>query len=309
MSNQENIETVKENLLENAKISIQLGIEDYTMGRYNETRKISAIRNIFSGLLLLYKYKLILESPIDKPYFYIAKQYKDWENNNKFGIQEPKETVTTQQILSNFDKLSVHIDKGWFELVRKQRNNIEHFYLTQTIDISDFIQKCFNLIIDFYHKYLNQSNNDFSNFIGDKYFKILQEDKKNYELRKSECRATFNHINLYFYQGEDISDFKEKLIDILSCLKCSSSFIKYNPQKPDEKSLNCDYCFNEFSLDEALHISHKQILDEGDFRDECPLCGQWCIVCELCLNCGCKLDPNKDYERENYLNYLLEKDD
>lgn len=309
MSSQVNIETVKENLLENAKISIQLGIEDYTMGRYNEARKISAIRNIFSGLLLLYKYKLMLESPTTKPCYYITKQYNGWENNADFGTKEPKETVTTQQILNNFDRLSVNIDKGWFELVRNQRNNIEHFYLVQTIDITEFIQKCFNLIIDFYHEYLKQNNNDFSTFIGEKYFKILQEDKKNYELRKSECYKTFKHINLDFYQGEDVSNFKNDLVNILSCPKCSSSFIKYNPQKPNEKSLNCDYCFDEFSLDKALHISHQQILDEGDHRDECRFCGQWFVIYGLCLSCGCKLDPNRGYEREDYLSYLLTKDD
>ncbi|OAV11603.1 hypothetical protein AO377_0105 [Moraxella catarrhalis] len=47
MSNQENIETVKENLLENAKISIQLGMEDYKLTKNDNKRKISAIRNIF----------------------------------------------------------------------------------------------------------------------------------------------------------------------------------------------------------------------------------------------------------------------
>lgn len=50
-------------LLENAKYSIQLGIEDYRLAKQNPIRNISSIRNIFTGLLLLYKYKLIKESP------------------------------------------------------------------------------------------------------------------------------------------------------------------------------------------------------------------------------------------------------
>lgn len=66
---------VKENLLNNAKSSIQLGIEDFDLSENDENRKISSIRNSVAGLLLLYKYKLLLESQFEEDKFkYIRKR-------------------------------------------------------------------------------------------------------------------------------------------------------------------------------------------------------------------------------------------
>ncbi|WP_339071500.1 hypothetical protein WIN67_14015 [Pseudomonas idahonensis] len=58
----------KMNVLENAVISIQLGIEHYqlTQGeRENPLRAVSAARNLFAGALLLFKYKFstLADSP------------------------------------------------------------------------------------------------------------------------------------------------------------------------------------------------------------------------------------------------------
>lgn len=66
---------VKENLLNNAKSSIQLGIEDFDLAENDKNRKISSIRNSVAGLLLLYKYKLLLESQFEEDKFkYIRKK-------------------------------------------------------------------------------------------------------------------------------------------------------------------------------------------------------------------------------------------
>lgn len=48
-------------LLNNAVDSIQVGVEDFDMG--DDRRNSSAIRNIFAGILLLYKEKLCRLSP------------------------------------------------------------------------------------------------------------------------------------------------------------------------------------------------------------------------------------------------------
>ena len=48
-------------LLENAVLSIELGVEDYQTG--DERRVLSAIRNLYAGVLLLCKQVLWNESP------------------------------------------------------------------------------------------------------------------------------------------------------------------------------------------------------------------------------------------------------
>ena len=96
------MEQVKENLLENAKLSIQLGIEDFDLSENDENRKISSIRNSVAGLLLLYKYKLLLESQFEEDKFkYIRKR------NSSENMQElPKQTVTVKEIKKNFRMLN-----------------------------------------------------------------------------------------------------------------------------------------------------------------------------------------------------------
>lgn len=82
-------------LLENAKYSIQLGIEDYRLAKENPIRNISSIRNIFAGLLLLYKYKLIKESPTDKPFYYITKLSNDIYKSD-FGKKHQSKQLMSQ---------------------------------------------------------------------------------------------------------------------------------------------------------------------------------------------------------------------
>ena len=44
-------------LLQNAINSIEIGIEDYKLSQQDERRIISCVRNVFAGILLLFKYK------------------------------------------------------------------------------------------------------------------------------------------------------------------------------------------------------------------------------------------------------------
>jgi len=48
-------------LLKNAADSIQIGVEDF--GAIDDKRHVSAVRNIYAGILLLYKHQLLKMSP------------------------------------------------------------------------------------------------------------------------------------------------------------------------------------------------------------------------------------------------------
>ena len=48
---------------DNAVASIRLGVEDFKVAEHDEARTLSSIRNLTSGLLLLFKVKLQAMSP------------------------------------------------------------------------------------------------------------------------------------------------------------------------------------------------------------------------------------------------------
>ena len=50
-------------LLDNARNSIIMGLEDYASGEKDLKRLISCARNLFAGILLLFKHKLVELSP------------------------------------------------------------------------------------------------------------------------------------------------------------------------------------------------------------------------------------------------------
>ncbi|WP_218667909.1 hypothetical protein, partial [Rodentibacter caecimuris] len=93
----ENLEKAKNNLLENAKLSIQLGIEDFKLSESDNKRKISSIRNIYAGLLLLYKYKLVTIGSKDDPFKLI-----DVSPRYKEVSLIPKKTITLSEIKEIF---------------------------------------------------------------------------------------------------------------------------------------------------------------------------------------------------------------
>lgn len=140
------MEQVKENLLENAKLSIQLGIEDFDLSENDENRKISSIRNSVAGLLLLYKYKLLLESQFEEDKFkYIRKR------NSSENMQElPKQTVTVKEIKKNFRMLNLELpDISFLDEIINTRNQIEHFYQINKSDILPLLVKNYYLIESF----------------------------------------------------------------------------------------------------------------------------------------------------------------
>ena len=172
-------------LLENSQSSIQLGIEDYRLAKDNPMRNISAIRNIFAGLLLLYKYKLIKESPTDKPFYYITKLSNDIYKSD-FGKKTPKQTIDVIGIKTVFRSLNINIDESLLNNVNEARNNLEHFYNSSNVDISSLVNKSFSLITAFYSEYIfPETRIDLKDFLGEENHKTLLENKEAYEKKET----------------------------------------------------------------------------------------------------------------------------
>src|SRR5436190_1650324 len=97
-------------LLANAIQSIQLGLTDYSCD--DDSRLLSAIRNLHSGILLLYKEKLSILSPADSDNALIKKVIiptKSATGEIKW-VGRGKTTVDVAGIRERFDSLGIHTD-------------------------------------------------------------------------------------------------------------------------------------------------------------------------------------------------------
>ncbi|WP_418935110.1 hypothetical protein [Haemophilus sp.] len=292
-------------LLENSQSSIQLGIEDYRLAKDNPMRNISAIRNIFAGLLLLYKYKLIKESPTDKPFYYITKLSNDIYKSD-FGKKTPKQTIDVIGIKTVFRSLNINIDESLLNNVNEARNNLEHFYNSSNVDISSLVNKSFSLITAFYSEYIfPETRIDLKDFLGEENHKTLLENKEAYEKRKQDCIQSFNNLDFPSIELEDA--FYENM----SCPYCKSDLIKHDTGDYKNTVLKCCHCShgNNLSIEGVLGLSQhpKDILIECS---DCPECGAFTYILDnYCMECGDFIDPERDYDWEAYIEHLMSKND
>ena len=155
-------QNVAEGILKNAVDSISLGIEDYQLGIGNcessdPRRLVSCTRNLFAGIILLFKHKLaklsppgsdevlikqyVLPSPnrISHQIEVLIKQYvlpiRTSEGNIEWqGQEKKKKTVDVQRIWERLESLNIRVDWKRVEAINKYRNNIEHYYSSEPHD-------------------------------------------------------------------------------------------------------------------------------------------------------------------------------
>lgn len=118
-------------LLENAVISIELGVEDYHTG--GERRVLSAIRNLFAGVLLLCKQVLWNEAPpgIDGSLIYRDLVPRRIDGEVKMVPRKPqRNTIDRQQIEERFRELGLNIDWPKLNELARIRNDSEQLFMT-----------------------------------------------------------------------------------------------------------------------------------------------------------------------------------
>ena len=147
-------EKIIKGLQENAKLSIELGVEDYLNGKNDPRRYVTAVRNLFCGLLLLYKSHLAQVSK-DQGCF-IVRGDLDWEVVDGKIVVRPldpnKKTLDVIGIGNAFKKLGVSIDHDAVERVRRYRNQTEHLFDSNATDVSvvmPCVIDCLKLVRDF----------------------------------------------------------------------------------------------------------------------------------------------------------------
>ncbi|HFQ4907382.1 TPA: hypothetical protein ACGU4V_004580 [Vibrio vulnificus] len=313
-------------LLNNAVDSIQVGVEDFDME--DDRRNASAIRNIFAGILLLYKEKLCRLSPEHDKELLIKKKIRPVINEDgELEFQgNGHNTVDVQMIKELFKSLKVHVEWKRFDEVNRLRNDLEHYYTAKSPDaIREIVSKSFLLIRDFTANELQE--NPVSLF-GEGCWQSLLNVADVYAKEEAECEESLDKI-----------DWKYGVVsEILSSLRCNSchSSLVFAPYEDDVYptiNLTCRSCDNDFSFDDVVESCVKaslygayvsSVMDGGESPyDSCPECSETtyiheegcCIKCEYtqehthCDDCGESLTLDEQYfeGRCSYCQHRWEK--
>ena len=294
-------------ILENAIDSIIVGIEDYKMD--DKRRLVSSTRNIYAGILLLFKYKLVELSPKDSDDVLIKQKLlpkllpRQNESKKLEWIGKGKKTVDSVQIRERFEALNIVVDWKRLEKINTYRNNIEHYYSTESKEsIKSLISNSFLIIRDFISHYLDK---DPKRLLGEEIWEFFIEINEIYVSEKRDCVESLQKIEwtsnaLY----ESIIEYK--------CKECGSDLIELN-KKNEFMCKSCNFIYDEeILIEHALIDNISWRFEEEEALINCPDCGRYtyvisekeCQLCNLsindtCIRCGCEI--RNDELEESYL--------
>jgi len=160
-----------EKLKENALTSIRLGIEDFERTKQeprhggDPTRALSAVRNLFAGILLLFKYKIAVsvDDPEQAPDLIFNPPEVLPQADGKGGIEwKPvgkfkKTTIDVATIRKRFEGFGIEVDWPVIEKMQECRNHLEHLHPANTLgEVAGFVADLFPVLREFMLKQLNE---------------------------------------------------------------------------------------------------------------------------------------------------------
>jgi len=283
-------------LLNNAVISIRLGVEDFQKLKENPNRVISAVRNIYAGVLLLFKEKLYRLSPQGSNEILLKKRFKFQYSNGKLEIKgKGNNTVGYEEIKKRFKDLNIKVNWERLEKANKIRNQIEHYRTDKSPeDVKEVIWNLFPVIRDFIKEHLEYEPVE---LLGKDVWEVLLEVEEVYSKEKEICKGEVEK----FVKDDTL---KKIILDESKCIYCYSSLI--HPKDKlygfSNSQFFCRVCGREFYFDSlnieemlreyyALDIydSHKY---GGTFFYRCYECGTETVLGDdksgklKCLACG-----------------------
>lgn len=313
-------------IIQNAIDSIQIGVEDFESD--DDRRSVSAVRNIAAGILLLYKEKLCQLSPSDNKELLIKQNIRPIKNTKGEIIFEGKghKTVDVQSIKERFTSLNVKVEWKRFDEINKLRNDLEHYYTSESPDaVREILAKSFLLIRDFLSAHLQE---DPQAILGNDCWTTLLDVSDVYSAEEQVCKASIDAVD-WKYHSVEIA------LKNLRCNQCHSSLIQatHSDDIYPMIDLHCKSCGKDFSfydvveqcIDDSLAgEAIKNLMDGGESPfDSCQGCGkttfiyeeECCVACEYemeyieCETCGDPLSLEDQYHEGkcSYCQYKWEK--
>lgn len=206
-------------LLKNAATSIKLGMEDFRLAQTDEARALSAIRNMTAGILLLFKFKLVLLSP-DSDGILIKADLKPVPGPDGLMIWKAKssKTVDTQTLIQRLKDFGV-TDIDWQRLLDliKVRNDIEHYFSSSpTSALLKVMSDSFHLIQQFSIKHLEIFP---IQLLGQEVWGFLTDQKAFYDREFASCQEDLHKVDWK-------SPTLVAAIPQMACTDCQSKLIR-----------------------------------------------------------------------------------
>lgn len=274
-------------LFDNAVRSIQIGLADY----WQDDRLVSSVRNLYAGILLLFKHKLFVMSPVESNAALIKQNVMPVFNECGELIWKGvgNKTVDVAGIKSRFQSLGVEVDWKTFDRISKHRNQVEHFYSALSSDeITEILVDCFILISRFLSKNLNL---DAKEVLGDEAWQVLLHAYEVYEFEVGDRDCVIGSQCFYH------EVIRQIFIDFC-CVDCMSSLVRPTPFKTDAEisSYICAECGASYSYDDICNMGVLDFYKDSFFSgydnscpfESCGFCGQGLYLKEfnVCTACG-----------------------
>lgn len=295
-------------ILQNALDSIAIGLEDFESS--DNRRIISATRNIFAGILLLFKHKLCELSPPGSDEALIKQKVLPTidATGAVYWIGKGKKTVDVQNIEDRFESLGIAVDWKRLEKINKYRNDIEHYYsVLSHASVQQLVSDSFLIIRDFIADELEE---DPKFLLGEDYWGILVDVNEVYEKEKKACDASLEQLQ--YFSNEILNAFKA-----FQCDECGSGLLETTSTgRANEALFDCKACDKNFLYEEIAnnavedYYAGDMYLAQTDGGElpiiDCPFCpdgiyvfsGGVCVACgdsavHECTNCGIGIPPEE----------------
>lgn len=286
-------------LLDNAVLSIQLGLEDYTSS--DKRRIVSAARNLYAGVLLLCKEVLRRLSPAGSNDVLIRTKKKAVKkpDGSVHLVGDGRKTIDRVEIEETFKELQLKVDLSKLRRLAEIRNDIEHMHSgVGPALIQEAIADAMTIIRA---AVVNELHEEPGPLLGSEAWNALLNEAEVFKAEQKACGESFDGID---WKSEALADAAQEF----RCPHCTSTLVKNNNAAAtsfDELSLICSKCGEEAETDvvieEALtrafgwdsHEAAKEGL-EGPLEN-CPECDcdTFVIGEGRCASCGFSL---KGYE-------------
>jgi hypothetical protein len=243
-------------LLANAQMSIRLGMEDFQRCQPPEAeggdaaRALSAVRNLFAGVLLLFKYKIAtsVEEPDDAAALIFnppeVLPYADGEG----GIEwKPvgnfkRSTIDVATIKKRFDGFDIEVDWKTIDKLQECRNHLEHLHPANSLgEVAGFVADLFPLLRDFVQGHLQVAP---AELLGPAW-PIMLAHHDFLTATSQECAQA--------WEDADVPEKMKEWLSAAQCDTCKSSLLR--PHQED--------------IDAGESVAHA----DQEFRFSCVGCG------------------------------------
>jgi hypothetical protein len=224
-------------LLQNAIYSIEVGVEDYL--QTEDRRNVSAVRNVYAGIILLLKEKLVRLSPEYDTELLIKKNLIPKKNKDGDIVFSGagKKTINLHEIKVRLENLGVDVDWKRLEEISHLRNELEHYYTNKSPGlVKEILAKSFLIIRDFLTNELNES--PVSIIDRDLWPKFLEIEEV-FSSEEKACKESFVNFN---WKYKTIN----KAVKHAKCYFCESSLIQLTKHQPYEDTPSGRTLFKDY---------------------------------------------------------------